>query len=333
MTAPVADDVPPPGGKLSPALLARLHIFDLIDIKPVLRSKSVRTLQVLKSLDDNDWAVLLIKVRQQWEILGKYEGNLNERMSNLYEAPTTGSLAFTGSLATAYHNSATASSNRGCNGGSSSSSSSSNNSRVVAPAERAVWPGLVNAGAAATPGLVPAMPAGLPQPSPDDTALMKSLPGALGGALPVIGRECYNEALRHFHRSNQFGMASYLAAAEALAALSVAKELVGDRERKEALKAAKKAARDFVVWRSCGYSGGLDSKEALVHCFERAYRHAPGCDENTVSQLTNGFTRVRQELSGIGPRPRLAGSPSRNQGHDARAAGSAQGGRSRAQSL
>jgi hypothetical protein len=33
--------------------------------------------------------------------------------------------------------------NRGCNGGSSSSSSSSSNSRVVAPAERAVWPGAV----------------------------------------------------------------------------------------------------------------------------------------------------------------------------------------------
>ena len=109
-------------------------------------------------------------------------------------------------------------------------------------------------------------------------------------------------------------MASCSAAALGLAELChVRKEDLRDREKKERLKKSKKAARDVLLWRSTGYVLGLDSREALVRCFEQVCRHTQ-CDENTVSQLTNGFRRIRQELAG-GPPPKdrtAAASPERS---------------------
>ena len=62
-------------------------------------------------------------------------------------------------------------------------------------------------------------------------------------------------------------------AAEALAALGIKKEDVRDRDRKEALKAAKKAVRDVLLWRCTGNALGLDSREALVRAFGQSYGH------------------------------------------------------------
>ena len=75
-----------------------------------------------------------------------------------------------------------------------------------------------------------------------------------------------------------------------------------DRERKEALKAAKLAVRNVILWRCYGNALGLDSREALVRAFEEACKHTD-CDANTVSQLTNGYRRIREELAG-GPPPK-----------------------------
>ena len=92
-------------------------------------------------------------------------------------------------------------------------------------------------------------------------------------------------------------MASCKEAAEALAALGIRKEDVRDRERKEALKAAKLALRNVILWRCYGNALGLDSREALVRAFKEACKHTD-CEPDTVSQLTNGYRRIREELAG-----------------------------------
>ena len=141
----------------------------------------------------------------------------------------------------------------------------------------------------------------LTHPLDDDTYLRRALGGAVHGAKEIIGPERYAECLRRLKRSDALIVASCLEAAEALAALGIRKEDVRDRERKEALKAAKKAVRDVLLWRCTAIALGLDSREALVRAFEKACRHTH-CDENTVSQLTNGYRRIREELAG-GPGP------------------------------
>ncbi|CAE8643992.1 unnamed protein product, partial [Polarella glacialis] len=142
---------------------------------------------------------------------------------------------------------------------------------------------------------IPALPLilELPRPLDDDTNLTKSLPAALDGAREIVGQQRYNEAIRRLLISDQMAAASALEASEALAALRVPKDELRDRETKELLKAAKKAVRDVVLWRCCGSANGLDSREALVRAFEAATRQT-SCDENTVSQLTNGYRRIRE---------------------------------------
>ena len=82
-----------------------------------------------------------------------------------------------------------------------------------------------------------------------------------------------------------------------------------EKELKEALKLAKKFVRDILLWRCTGNALGLDSREALIRAFEEACGHTH-CDENTVSQLTNGYRRIREELAGGPPlRNRSAASP------------------------
>ncbi len=96
-------------------------------------------------------------------------------------------------------------------------------------------------------------------------------------------------------------MASSLQAAEPLAALGMRSKDFREREQKEALKLAKKAVRDILLWRCTGNALGLDSREALIRTFEEACGHTH-CDENTVSQMTNGYWRIRVEVAG-GPPP------------------------------
>ena len=104
-------------------------------------------------------------------------------------------------------------------------------------------------------------------------------------------------------------MASCLEAAEALASLGMRVKDVREKELKQALKLAKKIVRDILLWRCAGNALGLDSREALIRAFEAACCHTH-CDENTVSQLTNGYRRILEELaSGASVRNRSAASP------------------------
>jgi hypothetical protein len=124
-------------------------------------------------------------------------------------------------------------------------------------------PAAVVAAAAATASLLaPALPApprpgprpsplveGLPAVAEDDTHLKMTLAASLEGCREIVRPERYAEAVRRLRRSEELVVASCLEAAEALAALGVRKEDLRDREKKEQLKAAKKAARDVLLWR------------------------------------------------------------------------------------
>ena len=153
---------------------------------------------------------------------------------------------------------------------------------------------------------MPSQPSGSTEPLTDalddDTLLKRTLGQASLSAVEIVGWERYTECLRRLKRSDELVVASCLEAAEALAALGIRKEDVRDRDRKEALKLAKKAVRDVLLWRCTGNALGLDSREALVRAFEEACLHTH-CDENTVSQLTNGYKWIREELAG-GPPPK-----------------------------
>ena len=126
------------------------------------------------------------------------------------------------------------------------------------------------------------------------------------GARDVVGWDRYIECLRRLKRSDELVAASCLEAAEALAALGIRKEDVRERERKEALKAAKKSVRDVLLWRCAGNALGLDSREGVVRACEEACRHTH-VDENAVSQVTNGYRRVMEQLAGGSPIANLTG--------------------------
>lgn len=266
----VNDDVPQLASEVSLALRARLAREDLSDLEILLRKRGVRTVRSLLALETNDRAVLLSKARQLWEILGLLPNGLNTSLARLFEAE-----AGIPSLKA---------------GGNSSSSS------TAAPSSGPLWAGRVDAGGSR--GRQAAQWLELPVPAPDDSQLNRELPRALYCVRDIVGRDRFNEAIRRLNRSTEQAVSSTLEAAEALSALSIRKEEVRDRERKELLKAAKKAVRDVLLWRCFGSSLGLDSREALVRSFEHCC-HQAGCDENTVSQLTNGYRRVKEELLGI----------------------------------
>ena len=154
----------------------------------------------------------------------------------------------------------------------------------------------------------------LPAPADDDTRLKKTLAALLEGAREIVGRARYEECVRRLRRGEELVVASCLESAEAVAGLCLRKEDLRDRNKKELLKALKKAARDVLLWRCTGSALGLDSREALVRCFEKACRHT-NCDENTVSQLTDSYRRIKEELAGGPPteqRTTVAASPSRS---------------------
>ena len=112
-------------------------------------------------------------------------------------------------------------------------------------------------------------------------------------------------------RSNEASALSALEAAQALATLKLRTEdLNNDKEAWGLMKLAKKDVRDLVLWRSCGGSGGLDSREAVVRQFEAAARRTT-CDRNTVSQLTNGYDKITRRLTGGPPTRQRSGSPAR----------------------
>ena len=144
----------------------------------------------------------------------------------------------------------------------------------------------------------------LNEPAPDDSEIARDLPKHLYKAKEILGVQRYNDVIRHISNSTDQIVSSTVEAARALAVLgSVTKSEVGpSRDKKELLKAAKKSVRDLLIWRCFGITLGLDSKEAWIRSFEHCSRLA-GCDQNTVSQLTNGATRLHKELMGIDTRP------------------------------
>ncbi len=97
----------------------------------------------------------------------------------------------------------------------------------------------------AAPSQRPGGPEPLTEPLPDDTFLKRTFGAALLGAREIVGWERYAECLRRLKRSDELVVASCLEAAEALAALGIRSNDVREKERKDALKLAKKAVRDI----------------------------------------------------------------------------------------
>ncbi|CAE8602738.1 unnamed protein product [Polarella glacialis] len=75
-----------------------------------------------------------------------------------------------------------------------------------------------------------------------------------------------------------------------------------------AFEGFEEGSREVVLRSCCGLANGLGSREALIRAFEAATRPM-NCDDNTVSQLTNGYRRIKEELARPGT-PRLRGAVS-----------------------
>ena len=77
------------------------------------------------------------------------------------------------------------------------------------------------------------------------------------------------------------------------------KKYVRNRVDKEALKNAKKALRDTILWCCVSICSGLDSKPALVRALEEVIEQMDLFDgiENLVSQSTNGYRRVCEDVA------------------------------------
>ena len=268
-------DVPTVNGHLSDALKHKLAEEELLDMEVLLRYRGIRTLRALESLETEESAVLLCKARELYDLLGIFPSSLKNTLNKLFgKVPQQG--MYQGSPWT-------------MQGGAmpymhqQSASHGSWTQQQYVPNQR------------------PSRPHPLTDPLDDDTRLKRTLGQALLEASEIVGWERYTECLRRLRRSDELVAASCLEAAEALAALGIRKEDVPrDRPRKQLLKRAKKAVREVLLWRCTGNALGLDSREALVRAFEEACRHAT-CDEDTVSQLTNGYLRMLDELAGGRP--------------------------------
>jgi hypothetical protein len=293
------DDDRPVGNNISPALLRRLVQNDLADLAVILRYRGVRTLATLSRCDMPERAVVLSKARQLWDLLGFFPSSLKIAIHQLFDADGLPVGEFTASSASRMPL------EPGIVGARNNAAGSSDTANAAVPQ-------LAEA-AAANPD-IPALPLirELPSPLDDDTKLVKSVTVTLQNVREFVGERRYYECIQHLLLSDEAAALSALEAAEALAALRVPKEDLRNKPvEKELLKAAKKDVRDFCLWRSCGKVGGLDSRESLVRQFVAATQET-ACDENTVSQLTNGWERITEQLAG-GPAPRpRGGSPARN---------------------
>ena len=282
-TAQFSDVVPPNGG-LSDALRQKLAEEDLADMEVLLRYRGIRTLHALESLEPTERVVLLCKARLFYELLEVFPSHKKIALNKLFgDVPQQGMYQ-----------------------GSRRAMQASGQPYMTQQWASAPigWSQQLAALSQRPGGLEP-----LTQPLPDDTFLKRTFGVALLGAREIVGLERYEECLRRLKRSDELVVASCLEAAEALAALGVRSKDVREKEMKAALKLAKKVVRDILLWRCTGNALGLDSREALIRAFAEACGHTH-CDENTVSQLTNGYRRIREELAGGPPlRNRSAASP------------------------
>ena len=270
-------DVPGANGQLSDALTHKLAEEDLTDMAVLLRYRGIRTLRALEGLEAQERAVLLSKSREFYEILGIFPSNLKNTLNMLFgDVPLQGT----------FHS----------------------GSRAM----HSPWAGRADWMRGLSSGSMFEAPEPLTEPLDDDTYLKRALGASLRGARDVVGWERYSRCLQRLRRSRELAVASSEEAAEALNAIDIPKEDVRDRDRWEAVKAAKKAVRDVLLWLCAGNALGLDSREAMVRAFQQAVRHMHGDTKNLISQLTNGYRRIRQELAGgPAPRNRIATSPAR----------------------
>ncbi len=81
---PHANDVPRENGQLSNALRERLAQGDLLDLEVLMRYRGVRTLRALESLETNERALLLVRARQLYELLGIFPSNLKKALDRLF---------------------------------------------------------------------------------------------------------------------------------------------------------------------------------------------------------------------------------------------------------
>ena len=284
-TAAQYSDLPPLNGGSSEALRHFLTEHDLLGMEVLLLSRKIRTLRALESLETTERAVFLCKAREFYELLGTFPSNLKNTLNRVFgDLPRTGHFqGFPWAMQSG-----------------------------ALPYMQSPWAGHGGRGQHALLGLSqPVGPEPLTDPVEDDSYLKRTLGAALLGARDVVGWDRYIECLRRLKRSDELVTASCLEAAEALAALGIRKEDVRERERKEALKLAKKSVRDVLLWRCAGNALGLDSREGVVRACEEACRHTH-VDENAVSQVTNGYRRVMEQLAGGSPpKKRINTSPAR----------------------
>ena len=139
----------------------------------------------------------------------------------------------------------------------------------------------------------------LPAPPDDETWVRKNLGTVLLNVRDVVGEERYIQAIGRLRRSDELAQASCREAAEALATLGGRHEDLMNSDEKERLKLAREATRLVLFWRSCGSALGLDSRGALVDCFELVTRYA-NCHHNTVNRLTNIWRSIKRMLRGQG---------------------------------
>ena len=150
----------------------------------------------------------------------------------------------------------------------------------------------------------------LPVHAPDDSKLTKDLPEDLRKVCKIVGSNRYNTAIRCLSRSAEQASSSTIAAAEALSLISIPKTEIRSREDEALLKDAKRTLRDVILWRCFSCSLGLDSFEAVKRTFEHCSHHAR-CEKDIVSQLTNGFGKLKLNMLGFDQVP--ASKPSDKQ--------------------
>ena len=294
MTGAETDDVPELN-QLSPALKARLVAQDVQILEILLLQRSVRTIRALEALDTNEKSVLLVKAWALYKVLDMFPSHLRTALPNLFG--NSGALSNTSNCAWPLQPGTV----------QTAPPAASSSPVYVAPEWRRDSSGSggssSSGGTLHKAGLRPTGPVPmatvaieLPPVTENDSELRKEIFHTLGAVKQLIGEDHHSQAVRCLRHSEELSMASCMVAAEALAVMSVKKD-GWNRDMKELLKAAKKSLRDVIFWRSCGKELGVDSREPVYTCFEDACRHT-NCDDNTVSQLNNGYLRLREGLNG-----------------------------------
>jgi hypothetical protein len=303
----------PEAGQLSPALRKRLQTEDLLDLEVLLRYSGVRTSTCLDSLDTNARAVLQCKACHLYMLLGIVTTHLKGAFNRLYSnsehfinARSCNRCRHFDSVLVTPASSASSLEplwvSPEWSSGSPAwsfvgSSRSSSQSGLIGSDVGPVAPGLLpSGGLEQSPLLQAPVCLELPPSADDDTHLKKELARTLQGARQIIGVDCYNSVVQCLRTSDELIMASCAAAAEAVGVLTAKQEDFKKGDTKDLVKQACKHVRDVLVWRSFGQVLGLESRTAVLQCFDDALDASMCRSDNASSQLTNGFRRIKEEL-------------------------------------